>query len=124
MSGGAQPQQMAPVLLAECGFEERIGGTGGLGGAHPARLSELPMKLLPNRSFALAPIRRNIDGGQAMKGTWATEKGSRWTSVTMKVDAQGHQHSRICSVTKDCRGHFKTKVSGARFRIEVQRQGY
>ena len=40
VSGGAQPQVMAPVLLAEYGVEERKGGKGGRGGAHPTRLSE------------------------------------------------------------------------------------
>ena len=95
VSGGVQPQEMAPVLLAEYGVEERKGGTGGRGGAHPVRLSELPMKFLPNRLFAPAPMKRKVDGGKAMKGTWATEKGSRRTGVTMKVDAQDHEHSRI-----------------------------
>ena len=94
---------MAPVLLAEYGVEERKGGTGGRGGAHPVRLSESPMNFLPNRLFDPAPIKRKFDGGEAMKDTWATEKGSRRTGVTMKVDAQGHKHPRICSVTKDWR---------------------
>ena len=39
---------MAPVLLAEYGVEERKGGKGGRGGTHPVRLSESPMKILPN----------------------------------------------------------------------------
>ena len=99
VSGGLQPQEMAPLLLAEYGVEERKGGTGGRGGAHPVRLSELPMKFLPNRLF----IKRKVDCGEAMKDTWATKKGSRRTGVAMKVDAQGHKHSRICSVTKDWR---------------------
>ena len=55
VSGGVQPQEMAPVLLAEYGVEERKGGTGERGGAHPVRLSELPMNFLPNRLFAPAP---------------------------------------------------------------------
>ena len=38
VSGGEQ--LMAPVLLAEYGVEERKGGAGGRGGAHPVRLSE------------------------------------------------------------------------------------
>ena len=88
VSGGVQPQEMAPVLLAEYGVEERKGGAGGRGGAHPVRLSKLPMKFLPNCLFDPAPIKRKFDGGEAMKGTWATEKGSRRTGVTMKVDAQ------------------------------------
>ena len=41
VSGGVQPQEMAPVFLAEYGVEERKGGTVGRGGAHPVRLSEL-----------------------------------------------------------------------------------
>ncbi len=49
VSDGAQPQEMAPVLLANCGVEERKGGSGGRGGAHPVRLSESPMNFLPNR---------------------------------------------------------------------------
>ena len=53
------------------------------------------MKFLPNRLFAPAPIKRKVDGGEAMKGTWATEKGSRRTGVAMKVDAQDHELSRI-----------------------------
>jgi hypothetical protein len=99
VSGGVQPQEMTPVLLAEYGVEERNGGGGGRGGAHPVRLSELPMNFLPNRLFAPAPIKRKVEGGEAMKDTWATEKRSRRTGVTMKVDAQDHKHSRICSVT-------------------------
>ena len=124
VSGGVQPQKMAPVLLAECVVEERKGGTGGRGGAHLARLSESLMKFLPNRLFDPAPIKRKFDGGEAMKDTWATEKGSRRTGVTMKVDAQGHKHSRICSVTKDWRRRFQTKVTAARFRGDVPGQGY
>ena len=57
-------------------------------------LSELPMRFLPNRLFASAPIKRKIDGGEAMKGTWATEKGSRRTGVAMQVDAHGHRYSK------------------------------
>ena len=57
------------MLLAEYGVEERKGGSGGRGSAHPVRLSELPMKFLPNRLFAPAPIKRKVDGGEAMKGT-------------------------------------------------------
>ena len=56
VSGGAQPQVMAPVLLVEYGVEERKGGNGGRGGAHPARLSESPTKILPDHLFAPAPI--------------------------------------------------------------------
>ena len=51
-----QLKVMAPVLLAEYGVEERKRGKGGRGGAHPVRLSELPMKFLPNHLFAPAPI--------------------------------------------------------------------
>ena len=115
---------MAPEPLAGQGVEERKGGRDGRGGAHPVRLSELPMNFLPNRLFAPAPIKRKFDGGEAMKGTWATEKGSRRTGVAMKVDAQGHKHSRICSVTKDWRRRFQTKVAGARFRGDFPGQGY
>ncbi len=53
VSGGAQPHVTAPVLLAEYGFEERKGAKAGRGGARPVRLSELPMKILPNHLFAL-----------------------------------------------------------------------
>ena len=65
------------------------------------RLSELPMRFLPNRLFAPAPIKRKVDGGDMMKDTWATEKGSQRTGVEKKVDTQGHRCSRIFSVTKD-----------------------
>ena len=75
---------MAPVLLAECGAEERKGGKGGRGGAHPVRLSELPMKILPNHLFAPAPIKRIVDGREVMKGTRTIEHASRRTSVVMK----------------------------------------
>ena len=119
VSGGAQPQVMAPVLLAEYGVEERKGGKGGRGGAHPVRLSELPMKFLPNHLFAPAPIKCIVDGGEVMKGTWAIEQGSRRTSVTMKVDAHDHIYSSIFTVTKDCRRRLQTIVAGARIRGEV-----
>ena len=56
---------MAPVLLAEYGVEDQKGGKGGRGGAHPVRLSELPMKILSNHLFAPAPIKRIADGGEA-----------------------------------------------------------
>ena len=82
------------------------------------------MNFLPNRLFAPAPIKRKFDGGEAMKDTWATEKRSRRTGVAMKVDAQGHKHSRIFSVTKNWRRRFQTKVAGARFRGDVPGQGY
>ena len=85
---------MAPLLLAEYGAEERKGGKGGRGGAHPLRLSKLPMKFLPNHLFAPAPIKRIVDGGEVMKGTWAIEQGSRRKSVAMKVDAHDHIYSR------------------------------
>ena len=114
VSGGAQPQVMAPVLLAEYGVEERKGGKGGRGGAHPVRLSELPMKFLPNHLFAPAPIKRIVDGGEVMKGTWAIEQGSRRTSVTMKVDAHDHIYSSIFTVAKDCRRRLQPIVAGAR----------
>ena len=86
-SGGAQPQETAPVLLAKCGVEERKGGSGGRGGAHPVRLSESPIISPPNRLFAPAPIKRKVDGGEAMKDTWATEKESQRTGVQIKMDA-------------------------------------
>ena len=85
---------MAPVLRAEYGFEERKGGKGGRGGAHPIRLNELPMKILANHLFAPAPIKRIVDGGEVMKGKWPIEQGSRRTSVAMKVDAHDHIYSR------------------------------
>ena len=107
---------MAPEPLAGQGVEERKGGRGGRGGAHPVRLSELPMNFLSNRLFDPAPIKRKFDCGEAMKDTWATEKRSRRTGVAMKVDAQGHKHSGISSVTKDWRRRFQTKAAGARFR--------
>ena len=69
VSGGAQPQEMAPVLLAKYGVEELKGGSGGRGGAHPVGLSESPMIFLPNRLFAQAPIKRKVDSEDAMKGT-------------------------------------------------------
>ena len=119
VSGGAQPQVMAPVLLAEYGVEERKGGKGGRGGAHPVRLSELPMKILPNHLFAPAPIKRIVDGGEVMKGTWAIEQGSRRKGVVMKVDAQGHKYSRIFFVAKDWRRRLRTKVTTSRFRGDV-----
>ena len=53
------------------------------------------MAFLPNRLFAPAPIQRKVDGGEAMKGTWAAEKGSWRTGVAMKVDAQGHNYSSM-----------------------------
>ena len=81
---------MAQVFLAECGVEERKGGKGGRGGARPVRLSESPIKILPNRLFAPAPIKRILDSGEVMKGTWAIEQGSRRTSVAMKVGAHDH----------------------------------
>ena len=118
-SGGAQPQVMAPVLLAEYGVEERKRGEGGRDGAHPVRLSELPMKILPNHLFAPVPIKRVVDCGEAKKGTWAIEQGSRRTSVAMKVDAHDHIYSSTCTVTKDFRRCFQTIVAGARFRGEV-----
>ena len=76
VSGGAQPQEMAPVLLAKYGVEERKGGSGRRGGAHPVRLSESSMKNLPNHLFAPTPIKRKVEGGEVMKGTWAIEQGS------------------------------------------------
>ena len=116
VSGGAQPQVMAPVLLAEYGVEERKEGKGWRGGAHPERHSELPMKILPNHLFAPAPIKRIVDGGEVMKGTWAIEQGCRRTSVTMKVDAHDHIYSSIFTVTKDFRRRLQPTVAGARLR--------
>ena len=66
--GGAQPQEMAPVLLATYGVEERKGGSGGRFGAHPVSLSESPIIFLPNRLFAPAPIKRKVDGGDMDEG--------------------------------------------------------
>jgi hypothetical protein len=80
---------MAPVLLAEYGVEERKGGKGGRGGAHPVRLSELPMKFLPNHLFAPAPIKCIVDGGEVMKGTWAIEQGSRRTKEALINKSKG-----------------------------------
>ena len=104
---------MAPVLLAEYGVEERQGGKGGSGGAHPVRLSELPMKILPKKLFASAPIKRIVDGEEVMKGTWAIEQGSRWTGVAMNVDAHDQIYSRPCTVSKDFRIRLKPIVAGA-----------
>jgi hypothetical protein len=67
---------MAPVLLAEYGVEERKGGTGGRGGAHPGRLSEMPINFLPNRLFAPAPIKHRGDRGEASRGSWQFERES------------------------------------------------
>ncbi len=53
-------------------------------GAHPARLSELPVKFLPKYSFAPAPIKRKVDGGEVMKGMWSIDQGSRRTDVAMR----------------------------------------
>ena len=50
------------------------GGKGGRGGAHPIRLIELPMKLYRNHLFAPALIKRIVDGGEVMKGTWPIEQ--------------------------------------------------
>ncbi len=102
---------MAPVLLAKFGVEERKGGSGGRGGAHPARLSKSPMIFLPNRLFAPAPVNRKVDGWDTMKGTLATEKESQRTGVEMKVDAQGHKYSRIFSVAKDLRRRLRHRGS-------------
>ncbi len=33
------------------------------------------MTFLPNRLLVPAPIKRKVDGGEAMKGTWVNEKG-------------------------------------------------
>ena len=55
VSGGAQPQEMAPVLLAKYGVEERKGGSGGRGGAHPVRLSESPMIFSPESLIRPSP---------------------------------------------------------------------
>jgi hypothetical protein len=118
---------MAPEPLAGQGVEERKGGRGGRGGAHPVRLSELPMKFLPNRLFAPAPIKRKFGGGGTMKGTWATEEGSQRTGVEIQVDAQGHKDPRIIPFAKDLRRRLRTKVTTSRFRGEVntvQGQGH
>ena len=55
------------------------------------------MKFLPIRLFAPARIKRKVDGGEAMKDTWAAEKGSRRTGAKLIVDAQGHTSSEMCS---------------------------
>ncbi len=96
---------MAPVLQAEYVAEERRGGACGRGGTHPVGLSESPMRFQPNHQFTLAPIKRKADGGEAMKGTWATEKGSR-AGVVIKAGTQGHKLSRVCCVTKNLRRRF------------------
>ena len=79
------------------------------------RLGKSPIVLIPNRLFAPAPIKREVDGGGAIKGTWTTEKGRQRTGVEIKVDAHGHNYSRIFSVAKDCRRRLRTKVSTSRF---------
>jgi hypothetical protein len=90
----------------------------------PCKAQRIANYFLPNRLFALAPIKRKVDGGDTMKDTWATEKGSQRTGVEMKVDAQGHKYSRMFSVAKDRRRRLRTKVITSRFRGEVQGQGY
>ena len=68
-----------------------------------------------------AAIKRKVDGGVAMKGTWAAEKGSRRTGLAMKVDAQGHK----CSIMRsDLRSEYllQEKVADARLRGGVQGQ--
>ena len=90
----------------------------------PCKAQHIANDFLPNPSFAPAPIKRRVDGGEAMKGTWATEKGSQRTGVEMKVDAQGHKYSRIFFVAKDWRRRLRTKVTTSRFRGDVQGQGY
>ena len=107
------------ILVAECDVEERKGGKGWRGGARHARRSEFPMETLPNHLFAPAPIKRIVDGGEAMKGTWAIEKGSRRTGVVMKGNAHDHKCSRAFSVIKDRRRRIQTIVSGAQLRGEV-----
>ncbi len=63
VSGGAQPQVMAPILLAEYGVEERKGGKGGRGGAYPVRLSESPMKT-PESFICSSPDKAHIDAAK------------------------------------------------------------
>jgi hypothetical protein len=90
----------------------------------PCKAQRIANEFSPESFIRPSPIKRKFDGGEAMKDTWATEKRSRRTGVAMKVDAQGHKHSRICSVTKDWGRRFQTKVAGARFRGDVPGQGY
>ena len=79
------------------------------------------MKIIPNHPFAPAPIKRIVDGGEVMKGAWAIKKGSRRTSVAMKVDAHDHIYSRTCTVTKDFRRRLQPIVAGARLRGEINK---
>jgi hypothetical protein len=53
---------------------------------------------------------RKADGGEAIKGTWATGQGSRRTGVAMKADAHGHKPPRARSVTKDFRSRSKRRL--------------
>ena len=70
----------------------------------------MPIIFLPNRLFAPAPIKRKFDGGDTMKGTWATEKGSQRTGVEMKVDA--HDHTTTTQVLENMiRGFRLEKAS-------------
>ena len=69
-------------------------------------LLNILLKIFPIYSFAPALIRRIVDCGEAMKGTWAIKKRNRCTGVAMKVDAHDRKLSRARSVTKDLRKHF------------------
>ena len=124
VSGGVQPQEMAPVLLAEYGVEERKGGTGGRGGAHPVRLSELPMKFLPNRLFAPAPLKRKVDGGESDEGHVGNRERE---SADGRDDESGCAGPRaLKNIIGDLRlvKAIQAKVAVARFRGDVPGQGY
>ena len=83
------------------------------------------MSFLPNRLFAPAPIKRKVDSGEAMKGTWATEKESRRTGVTMKVGCAGPL--ALKNMIRDLRLVKAIPNEGCgrpRFRGDVPGQGY
>ncbi len=85
-----------------------------------SKAQRIANEISPESFFAPAPIKRKVDGGEAMKGMWAVEKEGQRTGVTIKVDAQGHKYSRIFFVAKDWRRRLRTKVTTSRFRGEVQ----
>ena len=109
---------MAPILLAEYGFEERKGGKGGRGSAYPLRLSEFTMKT-PESLICSSPDKSAYRCGEVMKGTWAIEQWSRRTGVAMKVEAHDRIYSRACTLTKEFRRRLQPIVAGARLRGEV-----
>ena len=79
MSGKAQPQEMAPVLLAKYGVEERKGGVGWARRRSPCKAQRIANGFFPNRLFVPAPVKLKVDGGDAMKDKRATEEGSQRT---------------------------------------------